>query len=530
MPIRRMQLKMHRKAQVTLFILVAIILIVGAVSFFALRKSGASMNALDKAREEAENIARSDSIRVYVESCLEQATKDAVELVGRQGGYIYDTQAKGGIFFLGPGSNWCDPALQYFPASACVLSANLVPYETRAGAVDYVSYAIKEGTHKAAPQYPYTGYLHYKDDADTFGSAAGGEKKGAMLELCYAGGPNSRDIEGAKHSCFDSYSTVGKSVQNFLEDYIENKTLACVDFSSVAVNRGVKIDAENISAEVLLGETEILVKLNYALNMRFSGKEAVKTIADFSYQMRDMRLKQMYELAYNIVAADTTDVFFDSQSPTDLNKLTNCIDPDKSNLKTICLKEGMQVQKFKTVCPSCVTNPYSDIIQITDTYSKIDDKGYVLQFAVANRPPALDLIATKIYDNVPYYNYLSSIGKASPFVYRKKALAIGNESSYDIIVGKGDSLEIYPLAADPDEDPLMIRFVPLNSDPLAGKLEQSALYNSTHRDASLGAGTLAVGKHAVRLTVSDNRGFSDWQDLNILVCETDDDDSPYYCT
>ena len=99
---------MGKKAQITLFILVAILLVVGASYVLFFSKQQAPQNPLDDVKKEAENIARSDSLRVYVETCLEQATKDAVDLVGRQGGFVYDSQVGGGIYFLGPGSIWCD--------------------------------------------------------------------------------------------------------------------------------------------------------------------------------------------------------------------------------------------------------------------------------------------------------------------------------------------------------------------------------------------------------------------------------------
>lgn len=527
-----------KRGQVTLFIIIALILIAGAVSYFYLLRHNSNLDPLGEAKQAAETIARSDSVRTYVESCLEKVTQEAVLMVGRQGGYIYDYQMEKGIFFLGPGGNMCGS----FPPGTCDPGANIIPYQPDSqlnSRVDNVSFLVKPNSNLAFPFYPYIGNLHAKDQPDTFGVVVGGETKGSPLELCELNGPNARDTEGAKHTCFNSYSSRGKSIQAYMQNYIAEKLTECADFSGGENYQGATIEAENATVDVVLGETDLFIKLYFRLKIRLPSKQATTTIAEYSYNMQDIRLKSMYELAYHVVKEDNTNIFFDKSSMVDLLGLDQCMSPVSQFGTTLCYKEGMNLTIVENPCLGCTKNLYADIIQIRDEYSFVDGEPYIFQFAVANRPPALDYISYSVPDTTTYHNYLSSIGKTATDIYHQKSMHDKNNNQYDIIVGKADTLEIYPLGADPDENLLTYRYVPLEPDTeTAQKLEDSGLYQGTKRDVSVDAGSLGIGPHFVRLTVSDGGGQVDWQDLKIMVCDPETppvQDPPlplpeFYCT
>jgi hypothetical protein len=354
----------------------------------------------------------------------------------------------------------------------------------------------------------------------------GGEQKGSLVDLCYVVGANDRAAQGAKNSCGNSYSSLGKSIQNALENYIVNKTKACADFSSFKMP-GVRIQEENISAEVLFGDTDILVTLHYTLNMRFANNETVRTLADFSYPMTNMRFKQVYELANWIAQADTTRIFFG------LNSLSPCPDPNYKYPVGTCIPQGMEVKRIKPACPNsviCPINRYSDIIQIDDTLSNfsIIDRSLVFQFGVTNRQPALDFISHTIsdpaYQNFPYYTYLVSQGLDPATVYKKRT--IGNPEDYDIIVGKQDSLEIYPYGADPDDDLVTVTYT--SGDGSSYELA-AALFAS---DGKLQNIPVDPGSYKIVVTLKEvDRELWDSQVVRILVCQTEDaSDLDTYCT
>jgi hypothetical protein len=516
---------MNNKSQITLFLLVAIVIIGGVIFFAYPRQTPATQ--YDDLQKGATIISKSDSLKSYVESCLEQATKDAVQTLGLQGGYIYETQVPGTLIFFGPGGKLCG-----LLPTECINAKNIIPYNTRLSDFDNVSYAIKAPPKGfLPPEYPYKGSLRASDNINTFGIVTGGETEGGIVELCYLNGPNDAGIVGAKYSCFNSYSTLGKSIQSFLERYIENRTLGCVDFASLKSLEGVEIEPKNLTAKVLIGDNDLIATINYELLLRFSdtkltATKSLKTMADFSYTMPKIRLKQTYELAYYLAQAETTNLLFDITSERSINNLMRCTDPIDTSMKTSCLKQGMEVKLIRDPCPGCEVNGHSDILQIIDKDSDIGGYPFVFQFGIANRPPALDLIDKNISQNTLYYNYLVQIGKAdaSKMVYKKKAL---NDPSYgtdqNIILSFNDELEIYPLAIDPDQTPVIFNYQGRGTDPIGQRLSESSIFASTRCSATIPLGPADIGEHRFRLVVSDNEDGTDWQDINVFVCDSSPD-------
>lgn len=78
---------MTKKGQLTLFILVAVIIVVGIVgTVFFVSQSGKT-KATDVYFQEAAVAAQVDVIKVYIEDCIESVTKESLILVAVQGGY-----------------------------------------------------------------------------------------------------------------------------------------------------------------------------------------------------------------------------------------------------------------------------------------------------------------------------------------------------------------------------------------------------------------------------------------------------------
>ena len=96
----------------------------------------------------------------------------------------------------------------------------------------------------------------------------------------------------------------------------------------------------------------------------------------------------------------------------------------------------MTIRKITNVCknnPLCTLGKhytshhnYTDIVIIQDNKSLIDGKPYVFQFAVENRPPALDRIFEPLQNIDP--------------------------NRYDIVVVENNTITIRPFGYDPDED------------------------------------------------------------------------------
>ncbi len=522
-----------KKAQVTLFIILAILIVIGIGTYIFLSRQTTGINLLSRAAMQANALAKSDAVKLYVETCLEEATKEAVLTIGRQGGYIYDYQSDAGVAFLAPEGELCMLG-GFLPPENCQLGSYIIQMERTdgSGIIDNVSFMIKNNSDMPIPFYPYPGYLHATDLVDTFGKVVGGTVMGSPLALCNTKGANSRLQKGAEQSCFGSYSSKGISVQSLLEGYISEKVMECADFSGLTFSQGMTIIADKATTDVIFGETGITANIHYSMEIQFESNQAVATIADYSYRMDNLRFKQIYELAYYLVKADTSSIFFDKSSEGDLMSLTNCIDPLLGwPYKTFCLKDGMSLSIIEDPCKDrCSVNRYADIIQITDQNSIINGEPYIFQFAVGNRRPALDSITYTPDASTPIYAYLVNNYGIDTSVYKKRTLVTKSELGYDIILAKQDLLEIYPRGVDPDEEALKYRYSKYEGEPtdLHKMLEDSAIYQTTNRDASISVDSLVAGDHVVGVVITDGEGLSDFHNIRIMVCETDPSSS-YYC-
>jgi len=78
------KLRFQKKAQITMFIIVAIVLVIGAISFFIIRQQIA-----DRAQEaEIETAIWANSIKNFVTDCIESITIKGLKEAGWHGGYI----------------------------------------------------------------------------------------------------------------------------------------------------------------------------------------------------------------------------------------------------------------------------------------------------------------------------------------------------------------------------------------------------------------------------------------------------------
>src|SRR3989338_4688615 len=82
-----------KKAQVTLFIILGILLLIGAVTFFYVR-SNVIQNPIEQELIVPEQVpVEFDPVKVYVENCLQQTAIEGLKILGEQGGFISPSKA-----------------------------------------------------------------------------------------------------------------------------------------------------------------------------------------------------------------------------------------------------------------------------------------------------------------------------------------------------------------------------------------------------------------------------------------------------
>ncbi len=83
------QLYRTRKAQITLFVIIAIVLLIGTALFFFLRNRAETPPEAEQPVEVEPVPVELEPLKDFVEQCMQRVSKDAIELLGTRAGYIY---------------------------------------------------------------------------------------------------------------------------------------------------------------------------------------------------------------------------------------------------------------------------------------------------------------------------------------------------------------------------------------------------------------------------------------------------------
>ncbi len=507
-----------RKAQVTIFIILGIVVFTVIGLLFYLTTTIKSKEFTEEKQEVTDLFTAQGKYASYMQGCLDQTTKQGIALLGMQGGVIWDYQANNTKPFLGPRKyEYGQYVLPYQYAKS------LNAYDGTA-TVFNISYGIIapdlsleiEG-HPGVPDYPYglTKLIENPTVIDEiYANPFGNILLNPFPPLCDYYGANAPGQEGAVFSC-ETYDSKRKSdndnLQEYLEKYIANAFKECVALETLPEFSNTSIRAGNITVQATFAPTSVSINAEYPIIADVSGKEGVLALQTFHTTV-DVRLKMIHELAARLIENDINIV-------RDANEIVDCKEPGKEAEVTRCLKEGMQVVKYRDVCQ---TNKlckeyglYDDIVLIQDNKSMINGRPFVFAFAVQNRYPALEIIP-----------------EDGPAL-----------TEYDIIVTEGGTITIDPYGYDPDEDDHTaqdymenryiyglwkvdyneiadsgVRTLDVTDGFIVSSTAQT-LWETTQRSAEYTTEIGDKGAHVVLVQVCDNEGLCDFQNINILVEE-----------
>ena len=254
---------MNRKSQITLFVIIGILLIFVAGIFFFYAKT-----ILTNLPEQ--EIKGIEPINNYIINCIDQTATTAIELAGKQGGYIFESQ--GGLV-----KDFSDVYKGKF----------FIPYTDQNGITYKVAYGISKrerdyGTiYKAdTPEYPWIGF---PGDPPNYKGLFGDSE----LPVLYK-----------KDGPF--------SIQAEIESYVNNKTAECLDFS---VFEDYEITApENFKTEVTIAKNDVVISLDYPVQIK-TGTQT-RNLNEFNVK-KNIRLKAVYDFTKDLINLDNTDISFD---------------------------------------------------------------------------------------------------------------------------------------------------------------------------------------------------------------------------
>ncbi len=496
-----------KRSQITVFIVLGIVIFIIIGLLFYLKTYVKSKQFTEEQQKTTDVFNIQGKYSTYMQACLDQTAKQAVALVGMQGGVIYDYEANGTKPFLGPNKySYGQYVLPFeFPKE-------INAYDGKEEIIN-VSYGIFapdfslsiEG-HPGVPDYPFgvTKLIGDPTQIDkAYSQSFGNVLLNPLAPLCDYYGANAANQTGAIFSC-ETYDSKRKAdndnIQEYLQAYITNAWKECVSLDTLPEFENSTMQSGNVTVSVTFAPTSVAVDGIYPIIGEISGKETTLSLEQF-HSTVNVRLQQIHELAERLIKEDTNNIFFNIVR--DANELDDCKEPGKEAEVVTCLKEDMQVTKYRDVCESLCKKygKFDDIILIQDNASTINGKPFVFAFAIQNRYPALDYIAPITVtegDTVSFED--EDVRGYDPDE--------DDHNEYDFM----DNRYIYgQWKVDYDEVAGVKTNVGAVTDGFSfGTNDRTASY-TTKTDGS------DVGTHTVQIQVCDNEGLCDFEIVDVTV-------------
>ena len=483
----------QKKSQITIFLILGFV-IVSAFFLLSHFKQQTVTKKLDKTvTTVAVDELKLQEIKNYIQSCIDKTFSDSLELITRQGGFIFDYQ-NGSLL------NRRIPYVEYlgWNISYQILRPSIYPKGIVAAPPLYPCYIADPhrflGPSKSCATNPgyyicrWSGdYCYFRyNHSQTLNFDFGTEPK-INSQLC----TYSYSIAG--YDCVCSSEPCIYSIQSQLEYYTKLQVLGCLNFS---IFPSYNISIGNITTNITISKEDVTLDLKMPVSINLKGYAPTKK--DFIFKARQpVRLLQLYALVFGIGATK------------------GLIDYEKKNISFDIVKDGQNLANefgYIKIEKRKIPESKTSIIIVNDTSdSRLNGKNVLFQFAIENRNPALDYVSQ------------NPLG------------------TYDVFVFKGDEIIFKPVAFDPNEDELLYKYHGWKTDSKGpddldatepdgtNVWESSEYYNNKlkcfdpekgmqeHVCANYVTTDDDVGEHYVTIEVIDSSGYKDWQTVKIYV-------------
>src|SRR3989338_6711434 len=256
----KIKIRNHKKAQVTLFIIIGLLLVIIVIVLIFIAKLVNESQEKRSTKEATETSASLQPLSDYVESCIETSAKKALEFVSDQSGYIYTNQ-KGD--------------------------------KQRLVAGFYVEHRGNQIPFRIQP--PVSGEI----------CKSGGEYQVKLETYPYISGGRRYDYA----SCFGrvvlfNLERIEKSMEKFIEGDIDDSSRC--DFSNF---KGLKIDKRQSTVNIESKESSTIFTVNYPLKVTDSSG-AESSLSNFRTELK-FSLNPIIEFSNTIMQKDTSDPRYD---------------------------------------------------------------------------------------------------------------------------------------------------------------------------------------------------------------------------
>lgn len=316
------------KSQVTMLMILGLVLFIVISLVLYLSKSAVKKQSQQNIKKSQESIVEIQPIKEFAVKCLDKLSKDAVLLLGRQGGYIYSSQGGTLIDY-----QETDEGLFFVSHDGMKVAYNILPPK----------FAIPPYASDV-PDYPWKTFP-YKTSTSNAEIFEGFFGISNIPPLNSSEGPNSIQVQ--------------------IESFIDSNIAGCID-SSIFEKQGLEIQMQQPKTSVAIGSGNIAVATSMPILISNPATKEYAELKDFSATL-DIGLRDIYFFAKNIIENDIKDIKFNMSS----------VENNKGSLR---------IKVIKDVFSS------DDMAIITDDKSLINGKPYEYIFARKNRAPALHYI------------------------------------------------------------------------------------------------------------------------------------------
>lgn len=401
-----------KRGQITVFVLLAIVIMLAFMFLLFMKVYVEKSRYQVLATKQVQEYISQNSMNIYVTTCLESVTTEAIIKASLQGGVLNFSGMTEGTDYVNhfvPEYNMTVKVpITIIPNQNCSVVYQSSPYYPFPETQLYPTYNLINMYNGDACRYNGDIYTYY---SSFFG-------RNQILRLCNWNGTNKWNVTGSAIGWLtcerETYNdeTLNISIQQDMEKYIVEEMSRCVDFNEV-----LKLSPSNITqsgppnAYVTFGEKGFNVRLEYPFLLSIRGREPIKAFYDFAID-KSIPYKELYDYSYFSSKRDVQEAGFkmieDRATPPYLN--TRYYNYIINRTKSFDTRQ-------------------MDLIKIVDNATQIDGKPMIFQFVIKNRRPALE-----------YIHQISAFPEV------------------DILVAENDTVEISPNGFDPDDDELVYNY------------------------------------------------------------------------
>jgi|GEM_PF-4920205 len=335
-----------KKAQVTMiFLLGLIILIVFGLLMF-LKSQLTTQNKLSNTNYDEQ------TVRTYVESCLEQNLQQGLSLIAEQGGIIYEDQSPYNLTTIQGLRNF---GLAYTDQG----------FRPDLGDMSQ-SFRIDEDASWGYT-FGYTSSSNVGLNPETFSKPQydGPFAQFSLPKLCKINGANNNSQDNPNLHCKTYYYSGSGSIQEYLEDYVAASMNTCLKNHELPGVDYKKGDSKKLN--IIFTQGSVIAEYFYPIEIQSSSKIKV---SKFSVS-EDVRLYDIYNFAFDLLKQESKNLSFNLE--TDYKQLAS----SKDFVVRIGPFEQQQGYSYR-------------VVNIVDPKSYLGGDQFALQFLIVNRPPLVE--------------------------------------------------------------------------------------------------------------------------------------------